>query len=78
MDFGRFTVDAMLRKIGELPDPALDAYTELSARLAWRINDRVEIAVKGFNLLNETHPEYAAPQGHELPRSVLAEIRFAR
>ena len=78
MDFGKFTFDAMLRKIGEQPDPALDAYTELSARFAWRVNERIELAIKGFNLLDETHPEYAAPQGHELRRSVLAEIRFAR
>ncbi|MDF3021224.1 MAG: TonB-dependent receptor, partial [Steroidobacteraceae bacterium] len=78
MDFGKFTFDAMLRKIGEQPDPALDAYTELSARFSWRVNERIELAIKGFNLLDETHPEYAAPQGHELRRSVLAEIRFTR
>ena len=78
MDFGKLTFDAMLRKIGAQPDPALDAYTELSARLAWRVNEKFELAIKGFNLLDETHPEYAAPQGHELRRSVLAEFRFTR
>lgn len=78
MDFGKITVDAILRKIGELPDPALDAYTELSARFAWRVSDRVELAVKGFNLLNGIHREYADPQGRELRRSVQAEIRFVR
>jgi iron complex outermembrane receptor protein len=78
MDFGKLTVDAMLRKIGAQPDPALDAYTELSARFAWRVNEKIEFAIKGFNLLDETHREYAAPQGHEVRRSVLAEIRFAR
>ncbi len=76
MDFGKFTLDAMLRKVEELPDPAVDDYTELSARFAWRVNDRFELAVKGFNLLNETHREYADPQGREIRRSVMAEIRF--
>lgn len=78
MDFKRVTFDAMLRHISDMPNPALDNYTELSARLAWRIDDRLEIAIKGFNLLNETHREYAAPQGREIPRSVFAEIRFSR
>ncbi len=78
MDFDRVTFDAMLRHVSDMPDPALDDFTELSARLAWRLNDRVEIAIKGFNLFNETHREYAAPEGREIRRSVLAEIRFIR
>ena len=61
-----------------LPDPAVDDYTELSARFGWRINERVQLAVKGFNLLNETHREYADPQGREIRRSVMAEIRYTR
>jgi hypothetical protein len=78
MDFKRVSFDAMLRHISDMPNPALDDYTELSARLAWRFSDRVEIAIKGFNLLNETHREYAGPQGREIRRSVFAEIRFTR
>jgi iron complex outermembrane recepter protein len=77
LDLGRVSVDAMLRRVGKLPAPRSDAYTELSARCAWRVNDRFELAVKGFNLLNETHREYAAPQGHEIRRTVLAELRFS-
>ena len=77
MDLGRFTFDAMLRNIEDLPDPALDEYTELSARFAWHVNDRLELAVKGFNLLNETHREFADPQGFELRRSVMAEVRYS-
>jgi iron complex outermembrane recepter protein len=76
MDFGRWTLDATLRRIGDLPDPHADSYTELQARVGWRPNERFEIAVKGFNLLNSTHREYADPQGQLLRRSVLAEVRF--
>jgi iron complex outermembrane receptor protein len=77
MDFGRFTVDALLRNVEDLPEPAFDEYTELSMRVAWRMSERLELAVKGFNLLNETHAEFAAPQGHAIRRNVMAEIRFS-
>lgn len=76
MDFGRWGVDAMLRHVKSLPEPALDAYTEVSARVSWRVNDQLELAVKGFNLLNETHREYPAPVGREISRSVLVELRY--
>ncbi|MEO8017079.1 MAG: TonB-dependent receptor [Pseudomonadota bacterium] len=76
MDLRRFTIDVMLRKVGALPDPALDDYTEMNARVAWRVNERLEIAVKGFNLLNETHLEYPAPEGQLIRRSVMAELRY--
>jgi iron complex outermembrane recepter protein len=77
MDFGRVSVDAVLRKVGAMPSPSSPEYTELSARCAWRANDQLEIAVKGFNLLNETHREFADPQGREIRRSVMAELRYS-
>jgi iron complex outermembrane receptor protein len=76
IDLRRFSIDVMLRKVGALPDPALDDYTEMSARFAWRPSDRLEVAVKGFNLLNETHREYAEPEGRLIRRSVMAELRY--
>ena len=76
MDLRPFSIEVMLRKVGSLPDPALDDYTEMSARLAWRVSDRFEVAVKGFNLLNETHLEYAEPEGRMIRRSVMAELRY--
>jgi iron complex outermembrane receptor protein len=76
MDFGSMTLDAMLRRVAKMPDPHVDAYTGLSARFAWRVNENFEVAMKGFNLLNETHREYADPSGREIRRSVLAEVRY--
>jgi iron complex outermembrane recepter protein len=76
MDLRRFSFDVILRKVGALPDPALDDYTEMTARFAWKVSQRLEVAIKGFNLLNESHFEYPAPQGREIRRSVLAELRF--
>ena len=76
MDLRRFTFDVMVRKVGALPDPALDDYTELNARFAWRATEQLELAVKGFNLLNETHLEYPDPAGQGIRRSVMAELRY--
>jgi iron complex outermembrane receptor protein len=77
MDFGGVGVEAIVRKVGSLPDPETDDYTDLHARVSWQVNEQLELAVKGFNLLNETHLEYAAPQGREIRRSVMAEVRYA-
>ncbi len=68
MDLRRFTVDVMVRKVSELPDPALKEYSELNARVAYRASDRLEFAVKGFNLLNEMHFEYTDPAGQGIRR----------
>ena len=76
MDFGRWSVDAMLRYVGKLPQPATDAYTELGARFAWRVSDALELSITGANLLDQRHVEYAPPSGRELRRSVYAEARL--
>ncbi len=76
MDLRRFTIDVMLRKVAALPDPALDEYTELNARFAWHASDRLEVAIKGFNLLNETHLEYPEPEGRGIRRNLMAELRY--
>ena len=76
MDLRRFTLDVMVRKVGALPGPALPDYTELNARFAWRVSDRLEVAVKGFNLLNEIHLEYPEPVGQGIRRNLLAELRY--
>ena len=77
MDWRRFTFDLMVRHVDELPDPFLESYTELNARLGWRITERLDFAVKGFNLLNETHLEYPADEGEAIRRSVMAELRYS-
>jgi iron complex outermembrane recepter protein len=76
MAFGRFSVDGMLRHVAKLPSPESPAYTELSMRLAWQASRSVEVALSGFNLLNERHSEYAVPTATEIPRSIYAEARW--
>lgn len=77
LDFGRgVTFDAILRHVGDLPGPKNPDYLELSARLGWRISKSLEVAVSGFNLLDDRHTEYAPPVGREIERSALAELRL--
>jgi iron complex outermembrane receptor protein len=76
MVLGRFSADAMLRYVGELPNATPD-YTELGARFAWRASDTLEFSVSGVNLLDERHVEYASPTGRGLRRAVYAEARVS-
>ncbi len=69
------TFDATLRYVSSLPDPAVPAYTELNARLAWRLSPRCDVALSGFNLLHAHHQEYAPP-ANLVGRSVVASIEL--
>jgi iron complex outermembrane recepter protein len=75
LDFGRWSVDATLRYVGDLPSPATPSYTSLGARVAYRASERLEFALTGFNLLDDRHPEYAPPAGQQIRRSAYAELR---
>ncbi|HET9863126.1 MAG TPA: TonB-dependent receptor [Steroidobacteraceae bacterium] len=76
MDFGRWSLDAMLRYVGKLPSPHTPSYTELGARAAWRASESLELSLNGVNLLDDRHREYAAPTAREIRRAVYAEARW--
>ncbi len=77
LDLGRRqSLDLSVRYVAKLPEPALPAYTELSARYALRVSDAWELSVRGVNLLHEAHREYPAPSGVKIERSVFAEARW--
>jgi iron complex outermembrane receptor protein len=73
---GRQTLDVSLRYVGRLPDPALPAYTELSARYAVQVSRTLELSLRGVNLLHERHQEYPGPDGVFIGRSIMAEARW--
>ena len=76
MNLGRnLTLDATLRSVSNLPDPAVPAYTELNARLGWNVTPRVQLSVSGFNLLHAYHEEYPSGEGGAVPRSFVVEMR---
>jgi len=72
----RLTLDATLRHVNALPDPALPAYTEMNARFGWRVRKTLELALSGFNLLHPRHLEFPAPYGEEIPRSVMLQLQW--
>jgi len=73
---GRWTLDANLREVGALPDPRVPAYVELDARLGWRVNERLELSLSGFNLLHRWHQEYVFPDSDRIGRGVSLDTRL--
>lgn len=70
------TLDFFLRYVSGLPDPALDAYTEMNARIGWRPTKELEFSLNGINLLHRRHRESPILTDPEIGRSVYAEARW--
>lgn len=76
-------LDLGLRYYGEVPTltasgySGADAYTEASARLAWRVRPNLELSLMGQNLLDSRHPEASETRRTEIPRSVHAGLRWS-
>jgi iron complex outermembrane receptor protein len=75
MKLGRdVTLDASLRYVAALPDPALPSYYDMSARIGWRACRNLQLSLSGTNLLNARHYELPATFGAEqLTRGVLVQ-----
>ena len=76
----RLELDATLRSLAALPNPAVPGYTELTLRFGWGHGGPLELSLVGDNLLHDTHREFqigAPPENIE--RSVYAQVtwRFA-
>jgi iron complex outermembrane receptor protein len=54
-------LDALLRSVSALPEPAVPAYTELTVRVGWVPQTRIELWFTGQDLLHDHHPEFGAP-----------------
>lgn len=77
----RLEVDVRLNAMSEIPDAPNDVYdgapgwVDADARVGWRLNDRVELSVAGFNLLHGSRQEGAETRAREVRRSVQAGLR---
>jgi iron complex outermembrane receptor protein len=72
-------LDASVRRVGSLPNPAVPAYTAVDARYAWRVRPSLEVSVLGQNLFDDSHPEFnALPGRSEFERSVLLRATWSR
>ncbi len=49
----RIEIDAFFRYVGALPQPAVDAYSELDARLGYRVRPGWDLSLIGNNLLHD-------------------------
>lgn len=77
MDLWRgLSLDASLRYVSALPDPALSGYYDLTAKLGWQLARTLQLALVGQNLLQGRHLQYPAPQGEYVTRSVTLEARY--
>jgi iron complex outermembrane receptor protein len=77
VDVGRqVEVDGFLRYVGALPNPAVPAFAELNARIAWQATPRLLLALVGQDLAHRQHPEFGAdtPFRLEFERSVRALV----
>lgn len=71
----RASLDTQLRYVGGIQ--AVPAYLEADARLSYRLNDRLEFALVGQNLLDNQHPEQslvAFTAGAEVPRGFYGSL----
>jgi len=74
---GGVDLDTTFRHVGALPDPALPAYWEMSARIGWQLTSTLQLSVTGSNLLHARHLELPLPYGEYIDRSVFARIDWS-
>jgi iron complex outermembrane receptor protein len=73
----RLRFDVMVRRVGELPDPAVPAYTAVDARLAWQAQSNLELSLLLNNIFDPEHPEFGDPNTRsELDRTFYAQARW--
>ena len=75
----RIEVDAFYRYVGDLPQPAVDAYHELDARFGYRLRPGWDLSLIGNNLLHDRHLEFragTAPETYERSVALRSVWRF--
>ena len=72
----RMSFDASLRYVGALPDPSLPHYYAFDARCRLAGHRDVDWSVSGTNLLHARHTEFPPPDGEQITRSAIAEVRW--
>ncbi|MEK7990805.1 MAG: TonB-dependent receptor [Thiotrichaceae bacterium] len=72
----RYITDA----VGTDASNRIDGYVSLDIRLAWQVDEHLEVSLVGQNLLDKQHPEYFpgifTPLITELPRSIYGQVRL--
>jgi len=78
LDLGpAWTWNLAVRHVGARPDPDVPGYTAVDTRVAWKVNDRAELAVGVQNLLDRRHPEWGVASNRvEIERSVFVQLQL--
>jgi iron complex outermembrane receptor protein len=66
-------LDLFARYVGRLPAPSIPSYTQLSARVGWRLSKQVELSLVASNML-DPHVEFGGPN----VRAVFGHSYFAK
>ncbi len=74
MNWGPVEFDVFVRHVDRLPDPPVDSYTEINARLGWHITPSLEIAVAGSDIVDPMHQEFSSPT---LPKRLINRSLYA-
>jgi iron complex outermembrane receptor protein len=73
----RQELDVMLRRVDELPDPAVPAYVAFDLRYGWRARPDLEVSLTLQNLFDPSHPEFgAAAERSEFARGAYLKARW--
>jgi len=70
------SAEANFRYVGPLPDPAVSSYYELGGSIGWRLNNQLQLSVSGRNLLHKWHQELPAAIANQVPRTILAGVKW--
>lgn len=75
---GRLSLDGTLRHVETIEDQNTPSYTELDVRVAWQLEQGLELAIVGSDLLHDEHLEYGNEQtGTRIKRSVHATATWS-
>jgi iron complex outermembrane receptor protein len=70
-------LDLSVRYVSELASQNVPGYFTADARLAWRPNSHLELAVVGQNLFDNRHPEFiTGGVRHEIDRGVFGQLTY--
>lgn len=75
----RVEIDAFFRRIGALPQPAVNAYSELDTRVGYRVKPGWDLSLIGAHLLHDRHVEFragTAPETFERAVTLRSVWRF--
>jgi iron complex outermembrane recepter protein len=72
-------LDVMARHVGELPNPAVPAYTAVDARYVWHVQRGLELSLTAQNLFDHSHPEFGtAATRSEIERGFFLRAKWSQ